>query len=73
MILTAHFTPTMKDPPKTSPFLRTARIASAGFVYPILKQFDISRLGSGSVDCPKDRKKSEVKLNLSGGYPKTMT
>ncbi len=28
---TAHLAPTIQEPPRMSPFLRTARIASAGF------------------------------------------
>lgn len=71
--LTAHFAPTIQLPPITSPFFRTARRASAGLVYPILKQFEISVFWSGSVESPSERKYSTVTLYLSKGYPKTIT
>lgn len=71
--LTAHFTPIMYVPDRTSPFLLTARIASAASLYPILKQLTISVLGSGSVVDPSDLKYSTVIEYLSDGYPKTMT
>lgn len=65
--LTAYLTPTIQLPPMTSPFFRTARIASAGFLYPILKQLMISVLGSASVQSPKCLKYSAVTLYLSAG------
>lgn len=70
---TAHLTPIIQEPPIMSPFLRTARIASAGFMYPTRKQFEISGFCSGSVVSPMEQKYSAVTLYLSGGYPKTTT
>ena len=70
---TAHLTPTIQVPPKTSPFLRTTRAASPGSLNPILKQLTISVLGSGSVAAPSDLKYSTVTEYLSGGYPNTIT
>ena len=71
--LTAHLAPIIQLPEKTSPFLRTARIASPISTYPILKQLVISRCFSGSVASPRDLKYSAVRLNLSAGYPNTTT
>ena len=71
--LTAHLAPIIQLPAITSPFLRTARIASPISTYPILKQLVISRFFSGSVASPRDLKYSAVRLNLSAGYPKTTT
>lgn len=71
--LTAHLAPIIQLPAITSPFLRTARIASPISTYPILKQLVISRCFSGSVASPRYLKYSAVRLNLSAGYPKTTT
>ena len=65
--LTAHLTPIIQLPPRTSPFLRIARIASPISTYPILKQLVTSRCFSGSVASPSDLKYSAVRLNLSAG------
>lgn len=64
---TAHLAPTIQLPPRISPFLRTARMASAGSLYPILKQLTISVCGSGSDASPRDLKNSTVTLYLSDG------
>jgi len=66
-VRTAHFTPTIQLPLTISPFLRTAHIASTGFLKPILKQLVISTFGSGSVVSPSCLKYSTATLYLSGG------
>ena len=64
---TAHLAPTIHEPPRISPFLRMARMASAGCRYPMRKQFRSSELCSASVVSPRERKYSTVTLYLSGG------
>jgi hypothetical protein len=68
---TANLAPTIQLPLTTSPFLRTALIASLGSRYPSLKQLEISVFSSGFVVSPNDVKYSTATLYLSGGYPKT--
>lgn len=67
---TAHLTPTIQLPPRISPLFLTARSASAGSRYPILKQLTISVWGSASVvvsGAASDLKYSTVTLYLSDG------
>jgi hypothetical protein len=62
---TAHLAPSIQLPPWVSPFLRTARMASAGPCSQFLKQFMSSACGAGSDASPRDLKNSTVTLYLS--------